>query len=396
MWQPAGIDSIDNRQPADAGARPFRRLVSGCLKLCTLLSILLCALSLSACSSLGYYAQAAHGQFSLLAQSRPIDDWLADPQTPEPLKKKLREVQRMRRFAVRELALPDNDSYTGYAQLQRPFVLWNVVAAPALSLTARQWCFPIAGCVNYRGYYHQQAALDYAAQLRREGDDVQVLGVPAYSTLGWFNDPVISTFIGYPDAELARLVFHELAHQKFYVKDDSDFNESFATAVESAGVARWLQENGNPEQEKIYREYEARKHDFLDLLLRRRAELAQIYASSASDEEKLQRKAAVFDALRADYQVLKQQRWGGYTGYDRWFASPLSNAHLALVATYHDLEPGFEALLRQYPDFNQFYAKVRALGALDKAARHRALHSLAEDDKNACPDGVCRDSIVKQ
>jgi predicted aminopeptidase len=208
-----------------------------------------------------------------------------------------------------------------------------------------------------------------------------VLGVPAYSTLGWFNDPVISTFIGYPDAELARLVFHELAHQKFYVKDDSDFNESFATAVESAGVARWLQENGTPEQEKIYREYEARKHDFLDLLLRRRAELAQIYASSASDEEKLQRKAAVFDALRADYQVLKQQRWGGYAGYDRWFASPLSNAHLALVATYHDLEPGFEALLRQYPDFNQFYAKVRALGALDKAARHRALHSLAEDDK---------------
>jgi predicted aminopeptidase len=349
------------------------------LRLPGLLS-LLGLLFLSACSSFGYYAQAAHGQFSLLAQTRPIGDWLDDPQTPQVLKDKLREVQQIRRFAVRELALPDNDSYTGYAQLQRRFVLWNVVAAPALSLTARQWCFPIAGCVNYRGYYDQQAALDYAAQLRSEGDDVQVLGVPAYSTLGWFNDPVISTFIRYPDAELARLVFHELAHQEFYVKGDSEFNESFATAVESAGVARWLQENGNAEQEKTYREFEGRKHDFLDLLLRRRAELAKIYASNASDQTKLQEKAEVFAALQADYQVLKQH-WGGYPGYDRWFASPLSNAHLALIATYHDLEPGFEVLLRQSPDFKQFYAKVRALGALDKAARHRALHKLAEDDK---------------
>jgi predicted aminopeptidase len=335
--------------------------------------------ALSGCASLGYYAQAAHGQFSLLEQSRPIDDLLADVQTPQALKAKLREVQQIRRFAVRELALPDNDSYTRYAQLDRRFVLWNVVAAPTLSLTARQWCFPVAGCVNYRGYYRQQAALDYAAQLRREGFDVQVLGVPAYSTLGWFNDPVISSFIYYPDAELARLLFHELAHQQFYVKGDSDFNESFATVVEAAGVARWLQAKGDEAQEKAYREYEGRKRDFLDLLLRHRAELAVIYASDLSDEEKLGRKAADFDTLRADYQVLKQQ-WGGYAGYDRWFALPLSNAHLALVATYHDLVPGFEALLRKYPDFARFYAEVRALGALDKTARHDALRQLARDD----------------
>jgi predicted aminopeptidase len=364
-------------------ARPFRFLHFGLLIACLLLG---------GCNSVGYYAQAAHGQFSLLAQARPIDDWLGDPETPPRLKDKLREVKQIRAFAVSELALPDNDSYTAYAQLQRRFVLWNVVAAPALSLTPRKWCFPVAGCVNYRGYYDQQAALDYAAQLRSEGDDVQVTGVPAYSTLGWFNDPVISTFINYPDGELARLVFHELAHQKFYVKGDSAFNESFATAVESAGVARWLKQYGTAAQEASYREFEQRKRDFLALLLHCRAELARIYASKIDDQHKLQEKAAAFDALRQDYTVLKQQ-WGGYAGYDRWFASPLSNAHLALVATYHDLEPGFEALLRQYPDFPQFYTQVRTLGALDKTARHRALHRLAE---NACPDGCRQDSITKK
>ena len=344
-------------------------------------------LSLSACASLGtlgYYAQAAHGQFSLLAKARPIDDWLADPETSPPLKEKLREVRQIRRFAVSELSLPDNDSYTAYAQLSQRYVLWNVIAAPALSLKSRRWCFPVAGCVNYRGYYDQQAAQDFAAQLRSAGDDVQVLGVPAYSTLGWFNDPVLSTFINYPEAELARLLFHELAHQKFYIKGDSEFNEAFATTVESAGVARWLKQYGTAAQEQAYRVFEQRKRDFLDLLLRRRADLARIYASDADDRQKLQEKAETFDALRADYAQLKQ-RWGGYAGYDRWFAAPLSNAHLALVATYHDLVPGFEALLRQdsaqcpaeYTDFPRFYAEVKALGALDKRARHDALHGIA-------------------
>ena len=355
-------------------------------------ALAICLLALNACTSLGYYAQAAHGQFSLLAQARPIDDWLADPQTPPALKDKLREVRQIRGFAVSELGLPDNDSYTAFAQLPGRYVLWNVIAAPALSLTPRRWCFPIAGCVNYRGYYSQQAAQDFAAQLREAGDDVQVSGVPAYSTLGWFNDPVLSTFIRYPEAELARLVFHELAHQKYYIKGDSEFNESFATAVESAGVARWLKQFGTPAQEQAYRIFEQRKRDFLALLLRRRAELARIYASDVDDAQKLREKAEVFDGLRADYEVLKRQ-WGGYAGYDRWFASPLSNAHLALVATYHDLEPGFEALLRQSDGFPQFYAKVKALGALDKNARHRTLRALAE---NACPDGCGQDSITKQ
>src|SRR5450830_1018159 len=281
------------------------------------------------CSSLGYYAQAAHGQFSLLAEARPIDDWLADPNTSERLRGKLQTVREIRRFAVEQLALPDNGSYKTYAQLQRPFVVWNVVAAPALSLTARQWCFPVAGCVDYRGYYSQQDAQQYADGLVKDGDDVQVLGVPAYSTLGWFNDPVMSTFINYPDGELS----------------------------EAYGV------------------FAARKEDFLELLLKYRSQLEANYQSDVGDADKLQRKAAIFDALRAEYQQLKAG-WGGFAGYDRWFAMPLSNAHLALVGTYYDRVPAFRVLFRQSRDFADFFEHVKALAKLDKPQRDAELDRL--------------------
>ena len=196
------------------------------------------ALLLVSCSSINYYRQAAQGQLSLLSDARPIEEWLADQNTDAKLRMRLATARQIRAFAVQELALPDNNSYKNYAALSRPFVLWNVVATPELSLRPLQWCFPVAGCVSYRGYYSKEDANDYAAGLRAQGNDVQVGGVPAYSTLGWFSDPLVSTFIYYPDAELARLLFHELAHQVVYVQGDSQFNESFASAVEEAGVQR--------------------------------------------------------------------------------------------------------------------------------------------------------------
>lgn len=329
----------------------------------------------SGCAQLGYYAQAAHGQFSLLAQARPINAWLDDPLASDKLKSQLRTVKEIRQFAIRELALPDNGSYRNYAQLQRKFVLWNVVAAPTLSLTPKQWCFPVAGCVTYRGYYNLQSAQEYGAQLRSEGYDVQVLGVPAYSTLGWFNDPVMSTFINYPEAELARLIFHELAHQVLYVKDDTDFNESYATAVEEAGVERWLAVNGDERKRRAYAEYEGRKHEFLALLLKYRQQLQSVYASDISDAEKKQNKARIFAALQDEYQVLKAH-WGGYVGYDRWFAEPLSNAHLALVATYYDLVPGFRVLMAQQQGYAKFYVAVAKLARLSKDERRHQLLGL--------------------
>jgi predicted aminopeptidase len=329
------------------------------------------------CAQMGYYLQAAQGQYELLAQARPIDDWLADPATGDKLKIKLAQVRKIRRFAAEELGLPDNGSYKNYAELKRAYVVWNVVAAPKLSLEPTQWCFPVAGCVNYRGYYRKEDAQAFAAELRGEGLDVQVAGVPAYSTLGWFDDPVLSTFIKYPEGELARLVFHELAHQVAYAKGDSQFNESFAVAVEEYGVERWMARFGDEKMRQAYAEYEGRKQDFLKLLLKHREELQANYDSDAIDAEKLRRKAAIFQALQDDYQQLKQ-KWGGYAGYDRWFAEPLSNAHLAAVATYHDFVPGFRALLQQQGSMPAFYATVKRMAAESKEERHQQLAALGE------------------
>lgn len=327
--------------------------------------------------TVGYYAQAAHGQLSLLSEARPIDDWLADPSAPEKLKNRLRKVREIRQFAAVELGLPDNESYKSYADLKRPYVSWNIVATPELSMKPEQWCFPVAGCVNYRGYYDKSDAQAYAHELREQGFDVQVSGVPAYSTLGWFNDPILSTFIQYPDAELARLVFHELAHQVAYAQDDSQFNESFATSVEEAGVERWMAVHGDERMRQSYRDYEGRKHDFLSLLLKYRKDLEMNYARPVSDSEKRNQKVLVFKSLKDDYQILKE-KWGGYAGYDRWFAEPLTNAHLAAVATYHDFVPAFRGLMEQQKTLPKFYAAVLAMSTLDKSVRHRQLAQLGE------------------
>src|SRR4051812_23748691 len=241
---------------------------------------------LASCSTLGYYSQAAQGQLELLSDARPIDDWIADPGTSIKLRLRLETARQIRRFAVSEMALPDNNSYKNYAALKRQYVLWNVVATPELSLKPLEWCFPVAGCVNYRGYYSKSAATAYAKELQAEGNDVEVGGVPAYSTLGWFSDPLISTFINYSDAELARMVFHELAHQVVYVQGDSQFNEGFATAVEEAGVQRWMELYGNDAMRANYVRYNARRQDFLDLLVRHRKMLADNYAGKTSIKHK--------------------------------------------------------------------------------------------------------------
>jgi len=331
---------------------------------------------LASCSTLNYYSQAAQGQLELLSDARPIDDWLADPATNTTLRHRLEAARQIRRFAVQQMGLPDNGSYKNYAALKRPYVLWNVVATPELSLKPLQWCFPVAGCVNYRGYYSKDEAQAYAAQLRAEGRDVEVGGVSAYSTLGWFNDPLISTFINYPDAELARLIFHELAHQMTYVAGDSRFNESFASAVEEEGVELWLERFGNPQMREGYARYTARRKDFLALLLKCRKELELAYGSALDDPHKRAEKTRLFAALKDDYQVLKAS-WGGYAGYDRFFAEPLSNAHLASIATYNDYVPAFRAMLRGEKNFGAFYSKVNRLAKLDKTERQRAL-KLAE------------------
>jgi predicted aminopeptidase len=325
-----------------------------------------------------YYWQSVRGHLDLMWRARPLDAVLADPATDEALRRRLQSAREIRAFASRELGLPANGSYTAYADLQRPYALWNVFATPELSLELQRWCFPVAGCVAYRGYYDRAEADAYAQRLLERGLEVKVGGVPAYSTLGWFDDPLLSTFLHYSEGELARLVFHELAHQVLYLPGDTTFNESFATAVEEAGVERWLDRRADPALGSAYRDHARRRREFVALLQRHKTALAELYARPVSDDEKRRGKRATFDALRADYASLKQASWGGFAGYDRWFAQPLTNAHLAAVGAYTDRLPAFRALLaRVGGDLPRFYEEARALAALPREDRTRRLDALA-------------------
>ena len=340
------------------------------------------------CTHLGYYTQAMQGHFTVLADAKPIDHWLADPAVTDDLKMRLKRAREIRIFAARELALPDNGSYTKYADLKRPFVMWNVVATPELSLKPERWCFPLAGCVNYRGYYSHDAAQAFADNLSRQSLDVRVTGVPAYSTLGWFNDPVLSTFISYPEAELARLIFHELAHQVAYAPGDSQFNESFATAVEEIGVSRWLAVNGDDNMREQYWAYQQRKKEFLHLLSHFGRQLDDNFNRPVSDAEKRARKAEIFTELQQHYDLMKRDRWAGYSGYDRWFGKQMTNAHFALISTYHDLVPAFHALLEKEKQLPAFYQAVRALAKMDESTRRRVMSSyLPPDPPGQTADG---------
>jgi len=343
---------------------------------------------LGGCGNLGYYLQSANGQLEILARARPIGEVLADPGPPADLKSRLAAAQAAREFASRELALPDNRSYRNYADLARPFVVWNVFAAPELSTKLHEWCFPVAGCVAYRGYFAREDAETYAVALRSEGYEAFVSGIPAYSTLGWFSDPVLSTFIRYPEAEVARLMFHELAHQEAYLPGDTEFNESFATAVEIEGMRRWLDAAGNPETRAGYAEMQARKSQFVALVLEYRGRLDRVYAAPVSDAEKRLRKRETLAALQEEYAGLKES-WGGYTGYDRWFAQDLGNAHLASVAAYTQLVPAFQALLAEEGgDLPRFYDAVRRVSRLNGDERAARLAELAARRPQAADAGV--------
>jgi predicted aminopeptidase len=332
------------------------------------------------CSTVGYYAQAVNGHLDLLQRARPVAEWTADPATPAPLRERLLLSQRMRDFAVQALGLPDNASYRRYGDLQRASAVWNVVAAPELALTLKTWCFPVLGCVGYRGYYAQQAAETLAEGLRGQGWETAVYGVPAYSTLGWSNwiggDPLLNTFLNWPEGELARLIFHELAHQVVYAEDDTAFNESFATAVERLGGARWLQQHGSAQARAEDAVQDRRRQDFRALTLRWRGELAALYAGALPAAAQRERKAEMLGAMRAEYQGMKAGRWGGYAGYDGWFEHA-NNASLGVLAAYFELVPRFERLFeRAGSDFPRFYAEVRALAALPKDERRAKLAAL--------------------
>jgi len=336
----------------------------------------------SGCSSAGYLAQSVSGHLAILNAAKPVAAWEANPATPERLRTRLALSQQMRAFAVTDLALPDNDSYRRYADLNRSAAVWNVVAAPELSLKLKTWCFPVVGCVAYRGYFDRAEAEAFAATLREQGMEVRVYGVPAYSTLGrlpgaYFADPLLSTFIAYPEVELARLMFHELSHQVAFASGDTMFNESFATSVERFGSRRWLDAHASPQARADYLALDARRKDFRALTAGTRDALDALYKSDASDDEKRSAKAALMQRLRDDYAALRDGAWQGYAGYDAWIANA-NNASLGVLAAYTELVPAFDKLFEQQGrDPTRFYAQVKRLADLPKDERRAKLATLA-------------------
>lgn len=355
---------------------------------------------LAGCSTLGYYGQAIGGHLSIMAAAKPVDEWLQNPDTPAPLKQRLELVERMRAFAVTALDLPDNASYHRYADLHRAAAVWNVAAAPVDSLTLKRWCYWFIGCAGYRGYYKLSAAEAEAAHLRKDDKlEVTVYSVPAYSTLGWLNwlggDPLLSTFINAPAGEVARLLFHELAHQKIYVDGDTTFNESYATAVGQLGLDEWMAQHGSEQARRESALADIRRHDFLRLTRQTRAELEQIYEqkSAVGLDQVLALKTEAMKRFRERYAALKA-RWAAeghpFNGYDAWVAKA-NNASFALMAAYDKYRPAFEALFasegRNWP---RFYAAVRALGKLPMAERHARLKALMDDEEKTAASAMTK------
>ncbi len=335
-------------------------------------SLILVCLALGGCGSL-YVAQAAKGQLQILNAREPIPRVLADPKVEPALKERLEMVRMAREFASRELGLPNNKSYTSYADLKREFVVWSVVATPEFSVEPREWCFPIVGCVAYRGYFKQASAEKFADSLRAEGFDTIVGGVPAFSTLGKFNDPILNTMMTYGDDELASIMFHELSHQVIYIADDTAFNEAFAVTVEEEGLARWLKFRGRETDLAKYRKRRERQAEGVELVSRFRRELKMLYGTPLDAETMRTRKREVFARLVGELRAL-DERYGTQSNLAAALDGKPNNARLASLATYYECVPGFERVLaEQQHDLPRFYAAVRALAKLPHEERRAQL-----------------------
>ena len=329
--------------------------------------------ALAGCSSIRYYGQLISGQMEILNHRQSIRQLLSQPDTPEKLKQKLELVLEMRTFAKNELFLPAKDQYLTFVELERPFAVYNVFATPEFSFSPKTWCYPIIGCAVYRGYFSKKDAFDYAAQLQAEGYDVYIGGVVAYSTLGWFDDPVLSTFVNLSDTKLAALIFHELSHHLLYVPDDTTFNESFATTVERESVRRWLEKENNLREYDDYMTEYHRRQQFIKLVLKYRKKLESLYTRDLPVQKKRQAKMAEFEDLKSEYRLMKKQ-WGGYSGYDGWFDRKMNNAQLLTVSTYNDLVPAFSKLLKNCNnDLKAFYKKCQDLAKEPKKERRAYL-----------------------
>ncbi len=339
---------------------------------------------LSACGQLTYYAQAAKGQWQIVSRRQNISELLQDPELSTELKRKLQFAQEIRDFAVDNLDLPDNNTFRTYSNLDRRYVVWNVIATPAYDITPKTWCFPVAGCVNYKGFFSEESANLLNGELGEQDYDTYLYGVTAYSTLGWFSDPILNTFININEIALASLIFHELAHQVIYVKDDSEFNEAFATAVEYAGVERWINLKYADETLAKYQQQRKYNNAITEMVLIHRAKLAGLYVNSSASELPVL-KSKTFADMKQSYANFRQQG-KGTPFYDWWFSLDLNNAHLSAIATYHRLVPAFLTIFDQSETFSTFYNAVQDQARLPKTDRDKWLVSLDKEYSTVAPD----------
>ncbi|MFE8070575.1 aminopeptidase [Marinobacteraceae bacterium S3BR75-40.1] len=361
------------------------RIIGVLTRVACLASLLL----LTACSELAYYGQAAYGQVALLSDRRPLQAVIDDPETPPAWREALAQIPGLRTFARQQLALPVGDTFDSFVDLDRPYVVWNVLATPPYQVKLRQWCYPIVGCQAYRGYFQRDDARDFARQLEEEGLETWAPGIVAYSTLGWFDDPVLSSFLHLSPDRRSALIFHELAHKVVYVDGDTTFNESFATAVELEGLQRWLEaSDASPERFDAALARLRMEDDFVSLIQATAQRLEALYARAdqLSREHLDEAKAEIFARLRERYQALKAG-WSEPSPYQHFFEGPLNNAKIAVVGQYHQWVPAFRQLLReQNGDFGRFYDAVEALGeepAKQRSARLQQLKARFEEDVTA-------------
>ena len=331
------------------------------------------SLLMISCEAIGYYSQAAQGQLSLILQRQDIDELVSTRNISEGLKHKFKDIERIKNFAKNNLGLPVGDNYSSYVDVNRDYLVWNVFAAPEFSTKPSTWCYPFAGCVSYRGYFSKDQALRYARKLENQGLDVYTGGVAAYSTLGWFDDPITSTIIDRSSNQLARLIFHELAHQVVYIPGDTTFNESFATVVENEGLRRWLSSLGHSDITGQINSRQIQRQQFVDLVTKYRDRLDKLYEDELSDTLKRQKKRELQTKLRQEFFLLSKE-WGNGGGYDSWFANSLNNAQLSTVTSYNDLVPSFEKLLKQSGDnLEVFYGLVAGFAKLNETQRKEKL-----------------------
>jgi predicted aminopeptidase len=370
-----------------------KKAVLTCRKWLLVAGLLVVVVAVSGCHTFSFYGQAVKGQYQIFAHQESIEKLSGEPDTPAPLKQRFELLGDLRRFASAELKLPTEQHYQNYADVHRPFVVWNVEAAPEFSMEPKTWWYPMLGSLEYRGYFSKAGATHYAAYLRGKGYDVSVGGVGAYSTLGWFKDPVLNTFIFEDDADLAEIIFHELGHQRLFARGDTDFNEAFATTVGQEGARRWLKARGNEAELKKYLAHLRHSDQFVHLVMATRARLQALYGDQVTTEGKIKAAENKPPALAPDLRRQKQEilegmlkefaqlktHWDGDPDYDGWFKHPINNAHLNSVAAYYDFVPAFEQILAANGgDMEKFYAAAEQLSKKAKPERHEALRALAK------------------